>query len=281
LFGVSCASLLVLAGSGLAVASMRGFPGRLPEPVQRILAYKHYDFATLYRNVTCFLTASQKWQDLQPDCLPTGRPSVLLWGDSLAAHYYAALKDRFPNVVILQTTMASCAPIIGLNRFDIPHCNEFNEMVLRWSLANRPNTIILSALWPTDPDSLLKLDATVKALHSARLSVTIIGQTPIYLHDVPDILARRLLRGDHDTRAEDEGIGATFWGDHYMKERYSGMDSVRYISSQDSFCQDRKCPLVTESGVPVNWDNQHFTLEGAKLVVRRFFPDGVLMRQSD
>jgi peptidoglycan/LPS O-acetylase OafA/YrhL len=276
LFEASFASLMVLAGAGLAIAWTQGFPDRLPQHVQRILAYRRYAFGSIYRNATCFLAVNQPSQDLQPDCLPAGRPSALLWGDSAAAHYYAALKVRFPNVVILQANMSSCPPIVGLESPSAPQCKNFNDMVLHWALANRPDTIILSASWPIDVDSLSRLDATVKALRSADLPVIIVGKTPIYIDWVPNILARRLLSGNHDSRADDEETGAPFSGDYYMKGRYGGLDGVRYISFQDTFCKDRECPLMTESGIPVWWDNYHFTREGADFVLKYLFPGALV-----
>lgn len=61
-----------------------------------------------------------------------------------------------------------------------------------------------------------------------------------------------------------------------MKGRYSGLDGVRYISFQDTFCKDRECPLMTESGVPVWWDKYHFTREGADLVLKHLFPGALV-----
>jgi hypothetical protein len=55
---------------------------------------------------------------------------------------------------------------------------------------------------------------------------------------------------------------------------------VRYISSRDSFCIDRECPLMTEAGVPVYWDRSHFTREGADLVVKHMFAEGLMLKSS-
>jgi peptidoglycan/LPS O-acetylase OafA/YrhL len=280
LFEASAASLMILAALGGAIAWRDGFPNRFPAPVLRILAYEHYKPAELYRQRTCHLVRSQSWLDLQPDCLAAARPSALLWGDSHAAHFYEALQRRFPGIAILQATMVACPPIVGRERFDVPHCKNFNDMVLQWALANRPDTVILSASWVNDPNSIPQLDTTLKALSAGIQPVMIIGETPSYLEPVPKILARRMMRGDNDIRAEDEGIGAPFWGDHYMKDRYGGIDGVRYISSRDSFCIDRECPLVTETGIPVYWDRSHFTREGADLVVKHMFPEGLMMKSS-
>jgi SGNH domain (fused to AT3 domains) len=280
LFEASAASLMILAALGAAIAWRGGFPNRFPAPVLRILAFEHYKAAALYRQRTCYLVRPQSWQDLQPECLAAARPSALLWGDSHAAHFYEALQRRFPGIAILQANMAACSPIVGQERFNIPHCKSFNDMVLRWALANRPDTVIFSALWVRDPNSLPQLDTTLRALRAGGLPAIIVGETPRYLNPVPEILARRMLRGDDDTRAEDDGIGAQFWGDRAMKDRYSGIDGVRYISSRDSFCIDRECPLVTETGIPVYWDRSHFTREGADLVVKHMFAEGLMMKSS-
>ena len=280
LFGASLASLLVVAGSGLVAASTDGFPDRLPEPVRQMLAYNHYDYMDVYRKGSCFLGGTDFWKDLKPECLPPGHPSALLWGDSCAAHYYAALKDRFPGFVILQANMTACHPIVGVEQFIVPECKAFNDAALEWTLTNRPDIIILSSAWPIDPAPWPRLDEMIARLRSAKLPVIIIGQTPTFIDTVPNILARRLLRGDPDTRAENEGKGGPFWGDYYMKDRYSGLDGVEYISSRDSFCQDRDCPLVTPAGVPVYWDSGHLTRDGADLVVRHMFSKGLEVKKS-
>ena len=281
LFVASFASLLAMTGLGFSIASTNGFPQRLPEPVRRILAYNQYDIGSLYRQHTCFISSQIK-QDLQPECLPSGRPSALLWGDSFAAHYYAALQARFPNVVIQQASMAGCAPIVRFSQFDLPYCGPFNDMILNWAVAERPDRVILSAEWPTDDVSFFsKLDAMVKSLRAANLPVIIIGLTPAYVDTVPNILARRLLRGNHNVRAEDEFTGAQFMGDYLMKPRFAGLDGVRYISSGDTVCMESACPLVTESGVPIQWDaHGHLTREGASLFVNSMFADGFVTKAS-
>ena len=159
-----------------------------------------------------------------------------------------------------------------------PHCTSFNESAFRWALSNRPDTVILSALWPLDPDSLSKLDATVTGLRAAHLPVIVVGETPRYPGRVPDILARRLLRGDHDTRAGSDAImGSSYNGDIHMKGRYSGLQGVRYLSYVDTVCDEPSCPLVTPPGVPIYFDADHLTTEGAQWVVGRLFAQGLLM----
>ncbi len=279
LFAASFASLSLLFMTGILVFWNQGFPDRLPSSVQKVLKYDNLDVTSLYRVGKCFIGTDGGWQDLDTGCLfDSRRPSVLLWGDSHAAHLYAALRDLFPDVVILQATLAACAPIVGLVRVDIPHCAKFNDEVLRWAQAKKPDAVILSAEWPRDSDLYSKLDDQLMLLRLANIPVTIVGETPFYIDPVPKILARRMLKEDYGTRAEDDGIGAPYWGDYYMKARYTNLPGVRYISSRDNFCVDRECPLMTEAGVPIYSDRDHFTQEGAMLVVSRMFRDGIFMK---
>ena len=275
LFQTSLVSLALLATFGFAISSSDGFPKRLPEAALKLLAYNHYDYAPIYRQNICFIAGAQSWDNLNAGCLPKAKPSTLLWGDSFAAHYYEALKERFPHIAVAQANMSSCPPILGFERFDIPSCKQFNELVLKWALADKPDSVILSASWPLDASAISGLEATVRALHSASLPVIIVGQTPIYVDTVPNILTRRLLRGDRDTLAHRDGIGSSIWGDYYMKKRFSSMSGVRYLSSEDLFCKAPDCPLTTKTGFPIHWDTGHLTLDGATLVVKRMFRDGL------
>ena len=281
LFQTSFAALLIVGGTGLAVGSANGFVNRLPKDVRQILAYNDYDFNRLYRHGTCFLVIPTKWLDMPPDCLPRGRPSLFLWGDSHAAHVYAALRDRFPDVAVQQATMSSCPPIVGMWRPEIPNCKRFNRMALDWVIVNRPDVVILSAGWPRNRNSVSSLDETIRSLTAAGIPVIIFGETPNYRDRVPSILARRMLRGDYSIRAEDEYTDDTISLDDFMKERFGRVPGVRYISFQDTFCTGSECPLAPETGVPIYWDTDHFTREGAELAVKHFFADEGLFPKTN
>ena len=200
---------------------------------------------------------------------------MLLWGDSTAAHYYEALIKLFPRVTILQANMSSCPPIVGFDLPNLINCSSFNDMVLARAVSTRPDLVILSAIWPYDNDALSKLDATLRTLQTAGVRVAIIGRSPIYNDTVPNILARRMMHGDHNIRGGNDGSGSSYWGDHYMKARYSALSGVRYISFQDIVCKESDCSLLTGSGVPAWWDNYHLTLDGAIPAVKRMFPEGL------
>ena len=80
---------MILGIAGQSISLSHGFPQRLPEDVQGILAYEDAKFSSIYmadyRSGNCFLSSYSNWTNLGADCLPKGHPSVLLWGDSHAA----------------------------------------------------------------------------------------------------------------------------------------------------------------------------------------------------
>jgi hypothetical protein len=124
------------------------------------------------------------------------------------------------------------------------------------------------------------LDATIGTLRAAGLPVIIIGRAPSFRDTVPNILAKRVLRGDSRTIGGNDGVGTAFWSDHFLKDRYGGLAGVRYISFEDTICRESECPLVTASGVPAFWDHSHLTREGADWAVGRMFPAGLGIRAA-
>jgi len=102
---------------------------------------------------------------------------------------------------------------------------------------------------------------------AAGLPVIIVGATSGYLDPAPRVLARPMPGDYSNARAEEEGGGTPVAG-YFMTKRYSVVDGPRNLSSHDTFCVDREPPLVTEAGVPVYWDREHFTCEGVDLIVR-------------
>jgi hypothetical protein len=271
LFSASLTSLVVLFVGAELVYRNDGFLARLPADIRSVLAYNTYDTDGIYRTGTCFLNADQDWADLDSSCLTTTHPFTLLWGDSHAAHYYEAMKERFASegIGLAQANMSNCAPMIGFQPASRPFCGSFNNDVLKWIVDNRPDTVVLSAFWYLDDKSLKKLDQTVQALIAAGISTVVIGQSPIYSESVPNILAKRLLRGDHGTTAANNGWAA--YADRAMTHRYDGIKGVRYISVEQTFCGGAPCSIITDDGIPTNWDVDHFTLEGARMAVQRMF----------
>lgn len=268
-----------LAGVALFVYASDGFAARLPSKVRTILAFEDFDrVAASWRADHCLVGDGLSWDDLDKAfCLRRGHPSALLWGDSHAAHLYAPLSKRFAKhgIALSQANATGCAPIIGYSIAAHPGCQAFNDNTLAWIKHNRPDVIVLSALWPMDPRSMEKAYGTIDRLVALGAQVVIVGATPRYAESVPHILARRLLDGDASTVAEWHVGGET---DASFGKRFAGNQHVLYISPRATLCTNSKCPLAGDDGLPLLWDKDHFTEEGAEFAVHRMFDNAAVER---
>lgn len=96
----------------------------------------------------------QSWGDLQPrpsidaDCYEKKtKKSVLLWGDSHAAHLYYGLKKALPNdISTLLNFSSGCAPLLYsyINR-QLPYCNTSNSAGLDLVERQVPDIVILAS----------------------------------------------------------------------------------------------------------------------------------------
>ena len=265
-------SIAALLGLGSFVYTNDGFAGRLPENVQELLTHDDLSavMAPIWRTGQCFVSGVSDWVD-EAACLHREQPSALLWGDSHAAHLYAPLSAFLfeHGIQLSQANMSSCAPILDFKIASAPNCQAFNEKAFDWIKTNRPDYVVLSAIWPVDhEEELTKIYNTIDDLASIGGKVIVIGNTPRYAELVPHILAKRLLHRNTDKRdhGKDLSGGATdnLIGRHYVNNRM-----VIYVSPKKMICENSDCPLAEENGMPLLADRDHFTVRGAEFAVRR------------
>ena len=119
----SSLGLLVASAGGLAISRT---PSATDEAVMRLDAYNAYDFATLYRAGSCFNPANGTFGD---GCLApvAGKINVLLWGDSLAAHYVYGLTNTLDpqKLRLLQATQPACMPTLNAVGQFLATCRDF------------------------------------------------------------------------------------------------------------------------------------------------------------
>lgn len=282
LFGATATSLAALAIAGTLVLINDGFAARLPANAKAMLAYRHYDVATLYRQGTCFLNANQNWMDENTTaCLYPTPPAALLWGDSHAAHIYQPLAELFRSrgVELSQASASSCAPILGYTNPNNTVCPVFGNTIMEWISRHRPKVVILSAQWGVNDEVAKQIDATVGRLNEAGSLVVVIGNTPHYSEEVPNILAKRMLLGDLNTFDENNEVGAMQNTDNYLDKKYAGNENVIYISARRTLCMDTKCPLTVDQGIPIQLDKDHFSRAGAEFFIKRTFTADIVGRR--
>ncbi|QCM10264.1 acyltransferase [Agrobacterium tumefaciens] len=268
-FGISgSVSISVIAA---IVIFNAGFPQRFPASVNAAIAMKTYDYAPMFREGTCFLDAKQAPSEFQFDyCI--GDHSVVMWGDSHAAHFYSAINNRLTGGVG-QATASGCPPFPGVRISARPLCKEFNDAVVAHLVSRPPHMVILAASWASLPDELIpnvpiQLDKTVETLERAGIKVKILGSVPSYRVTVPDLVAIRSQTGSA-SRAIRSDLRDNVAPVDDMLERHF-LNSNRYISVLKAVCDsDLSCPILTDQG-PSQFDYSHLTREGASIFVEKF-----------
>lgn len=267
--GVASLALLALA---IVIWRSDGFAGR--SEARQIANYRNYSHRALYRQRTCFL---EPWQthanyDKARCYAPAAdRKNVLLFGDSQAAHYAAALAGAFPGVNVMQATAAACPPFYtasGGDKFCSPFANDIFELVR----AQPPFAVILSSNWPYDasPDHqnfLKRLRESIDIFTALGVRVVVIGPSPQYAETVP-----RIIVSHRDETQVGAPIAGLFELDREMASALRDIPSVSYLSALTTVCDDETCQLLAKPLVPMQWDRLHLTAEGSQLIVSRLHP---------
>jgi hypothetical protein len=208
-----------------------------------------------------------------------GRPDVAVWGDShgveLAHALGTALAER--GGAVAQMTSSTCPPAVGHEVPGWPRCAALNRRVLA-DLVGDPavKQVVLAArhehyLAQGAASYERGLMQTTLALTRAGKSVVLVGPVPTYAYPVPVALGALTRRG-RDPQAfgqsrarylelQAEGIGVV--------ERVAGASGASILPTGDLLCPGDVCAVV-DSGRPLYFDDNHLSLHGAMVLMRRW-----------
>jgi peptidoglycan/LPS O-acetylase OafA/YrhL len=226
---------------------------------------------------SCFLGPEQDFRSFAScrDTLP-GRPSILLWGDSHAAHLIPGMATVLGSEFnIIQRTASSCPPLIGYEKDSIPFCKVINNHDFDLLLNRRPDKIILAGYWTYYEgwrDKLVSTIAQIKERQSAPLYL--VGQVPWWKDKLPDMVYYAY-RADQNhrvpTRLKPSYYSEIVALDQTMREM-AGQMNVAYISPTSILCNPNGClTRVGEALTQMDWT--HLTPQGSTYVVSRFSGD--------
>jgi peptidoglycan/LPS O-acetylase OafA/YrhL len=275
LAGVSSAVLLAASAIGYALSST---PSDSDRAAAALDAYNSYDYQPLYRFGTCFSPANGRFGEPCLDIVP-GKTNVLLWGDSLAAHYFLGLsKNTDPQKInILQATQPACMPTLNAAAQGTVYCRNFATQMAAFFRDHRPGLVILSADWleyarpPRFDGMIADVRNTVSQLNASGIRVVLLGPAVQFRSRLPSMLLRAHLRGV-DASADDFVLPDVFALDRMMQAALPAADRFAYVSVLDAVCPQRQCPLTVAGGIPLSWDHAHLTAEGSAYVVEKLVP---------
>ncbi|MEZ5821537.1 MAG: acyltransferase family protein [Xanthobacteraceae bacterium] len=271
------ASVVLIAGSVSGMMLGRG-SGTNDRVVQQLETYSPYRFEPVYRSGQCFNPASGAFGD---DCLKIvpGKVNVLLWGDSLAAHYFHGLSRTVDprSVNILQATQAACMPTFNAAAQFLAACRNAANQMEAFFRDHSPELVILSGDWleytraPRFEGIMADLRSTIEKLNARGIRVVLLGPPVQFKGRLPPMLLRLHLR-NVAAQVDDLLLPDVFALDTKMKAALPASEKFSYVSVLDVMCPSRQCPVTLGGGVPLSWDHAHLTAEGSLLVMGRLLP---------
>jgi peptidoglycan/LPS O-acetylase OafA/YrhL len=279
------ASVVLIAGSAAGAIFGRGDSAD-DRVVMQLETYASYKFEPIYRSGHCFNPAGGVFAD---DCLrpAPGKSNVLLWGDSLAAHYFHGLsKTADPQSInILQGTEAACMPTFNAPAQFLAACRNAATQMTAFIRDRKPDLVILSGDWleyarpPRFEGMIADIRQTIARLTGNGIRVVLLGPPVQFKGRLPPMLLRQLLR-QAAARPDDLLLPEIFSLDARMKAALPADELFAYVSVLDAMCPARQCPVTLDGGVPLAWDHAHLTAEGSVLVMQKLLPKLGLQQAS-
>ncbi len=259
---------VALLGAAVAFVASGGWPQRFSERGAKIAATIDYPLDNVLRSGTCFINNRSQTFDAQSCLAPAdARPSVLLIGDSHAAHLAPGLIANFPGSAVSQVSAAGCRPVIGAPAGDYPFCAQLMGWAFEDYIPQRqPDLVILAGRW--EEEDLPALRATLSRLHEEGLAVLLVGPAAEWAQFVPRLLALAVERGE---RAE---LPDAMRGERPARldpiladlARAEGADYVSLLAIQ---CEPQ-CLYFGPDYAPTIVDNDHFTQSSSELFTGEF-----------
>lgn len=243
----------------------KGISFRFSDALKQVVEYRMDNSS--WRPDTCFLNPEQDYTAFSKCQDKMTSKSFVVWGDSHAAHLMPGLRSVFGNDLnITQRSASLCPPIIGLQIDGRPHCKAINDMVAREISDNKPNTVLMSALWSVYPMREY-LPGTIKFLKDSGVkNIILVGPFPVWKKTLIDTI-------------EETGVNAgrtVPWGmtdetrnlrdnDVYLRGLAKD-NSLTYISPLDTMCTESYCKAIIghKNAYPLQFDFAHLTPEGSR-----------------
>lgn len=263
--GAALAMALMLCVAGAAVLG-QGLPGRYTEHQLALASYENYDGDTQYRGGSCFVVGNYQSFDAGR-CLnrQPGQPTLLLLGDSHAAHLWPGLHAQGRSINVLQATHTGCRPLLTADGIKPSACQQFlRTMLTDWLPQHPVDVVVLAGRW-VDAD-LAQLPVTIAAARRYAKQVVVVGPIPQYASALPRFLVR------DDGHALERGlVREPFELDPAMHQRASAA-GAEYFSLTDALCPQRHCRTLAAPDVPLQFDYGHLTRDGSIAVANLLMP---------
>lgn len=246
--GLATVSTRKVLGTGLTIvgafcavgawaAQSDGMPWRLSASQRALASYLSYQGDARFRGGSCFVVDPRNEQFDDAKCLKKadGKPSVLLLGDSHAAHLWPGLARHAGEWNVLQATHTGCRPVLTNH---VGACDDLIRRVISsWLPANHVEAVILAGRWAKED-----LDYLAQTIQHIRpyARVIVVGPVPQYVAALPSLLAR--YQGE-PARIQDARIRRLDVLDDQLRAVAKG-GGAHYFSLKDGLCSAAGCRVL-------------------------------------
>jgi peptidoglycan/LPS O-acetylase OafA/YrhL len=269
---LTCAAVMIATGAvALALIGTKGLPGRFTAQQRAFDGVLDRNDQQAYRQGRCFMVEPLDRFDEQ-GCLSGAplRPQALLIGDSLAAHWWPGLSQANLPFSVLQATMIGCKPGLYAPDDKRPCAQFFNRMFGEWLPRHKVQAVILAGRWRVE--DLPLLDATLTRLQAQGQHAVVIGAVPIYRFALPRLMFFNSAANDPGAMARANlDRDASFAVDREVA-RVAARHHAPFISPLDALCPKGECRVLAAPGVPMQFDDAHFTVEGSRVAAEAIKP---------
>ncbi len=244
---------------------------------------KAYDPEPAYRFQKCFLdSATQTSVDFASECdqsATTSKPSLLLWGDSLAAQLYPGFAARGSSLgyVIDQRTATSCPPALDNSYSDRGNCNEINAATRAYIEKRRPTSVLINGRWPVDERVRSAQITSIVAFLRANgvQSIELVGPAPDWVPTLRGNLQQMHFPGNilPDYLTPPASTWPTTTAVDASLRKLAGGLGAGYLSLVDKLCKANECLIRVSSDIPsglVTSDHDHLTAQASTRVLKSF-----------
>ena len=297
---VLVAGLAVTGVAGRVTYDAKGFPGRFPPLVTRVFDYD-VNGARGKRLMQCFYQRDDRAYSLAEERERAARffesnrcgvaddptkPTILVVGDSHAAHLFAGLTEAFGGAAnVLTLSSVFCVPLVEHVEMDegvagTPRCRAINDYVFARIRAIKPDVLLVAGYFSQyDHEANWRypgfLDALVqgaKTLHREGVrSIVVAGEVPTWAPALPILVGRDLIeKGEAspfsrvgvrpDSLETDKTLAAKDWG-----------EGVVYVSQAAKLCGPDGCRRLVGPNFPDDMlavDYGHYSVNGSIFAVK-------------
>ena len=261
--------LLPLAGLtavGLLLAFGDGFLPRFSPEAVRLADYMSYGQQHL-RPHQCFIvqgTLPNAFDSATCLHMTPNKPAYLLLGDSHAADLWYGLSHVATGADILQATAAGCPPTLEQPANARSACSDLMREMFQGFIPQHPDvSVILAGRWyPTDAPALAE---TVKSLRAEGRRVLVVGTRPEFTSALPRLLAMATQKNLPDLPSQ-HALDQS--GTDILIKDATEANGGTYVSLSALLCPNGTCRLLLDGGVPLEFDDDHFTRDGSILAAR-------------